>query len=195
MTTDARTHWRVFCAIDLPEALKSRVAAHAARLREAFPQARASWERPEKLHLTLKFFGEVKVARVEAITKATGRATAATEPFGLAIAEAGAFPPHGLPRVLWLGVVDTDGGLARLQKFLEEECAATGFPREKRDFKPHLTVGRLRSTEGARQLAAAHREAHFEPQTFMVSELVLMRSELGPGGSRYTSLSRHHFPE
>ncbi|MDT5157640.1 MAG: 2,3-cyclic 3-phosphodiesterase [Acidobacteriota bacterium] len=191
MTTDAQKHWRIFCAIELPAEVKASVAAHAARVRESFSQARASWERPEKLHLTLKFLGDVKVARVESLTLAVERATLAFAPFGLTIAESGAFPTQGLPRVLWLGVADESGELARLQNSLEDECAAEGFTREGRDFKPHLTIARLRSPGGARSLADAHRETHFEPQTFTVSELVLMRSELGPAGSRYTPLSRH----
>ena len=78
-----------------------------------------------------------------------------------------------------------------MQRALETECAAAGFPHEQRAFRPHLTLARLRSAHGARELAAAHREAPFEPQSFKVSELVVMRSELGPGGSRYTPLSRH----
>jgi 2'-5' RNA ligase len=191
MTSDDKKSWRVFCAIDLPDGLKSRVAAHAASVREAFPRARASWERPEKLHLTLKFLGEVAVTRVEALTRAAGRACVSAKPFELTIAEAGVFPPHGLPRVLWLGVVDIYGRLARLQQSLEEECATDGFAREARDFKPHLTLARLRSKDGARELASAHRELRFEAQTFTVTELIVMRSELGPGGSRYVPLTRH----
>jgi 2'-5' RNA ligase len=193
MTSDAKTSWRLFCAIDLPEEAKASVAAHAAHLREAILQARASWERPEKLHLTVKFLGDVKVARVESLKLAAERASLSVAPFKLTIGGAGAFPPHGPARVLWLGVADTDGGLARLQNSLEDECAVAGFPREKRDFKPHLTVARLRAPSGARALADAHRAAHFEPQTFRVSELVVIRSEFGAEGSRHTALSRHDF--
>jgi 2'-5' RNA ligase len=78
-----------------------------------------------------------------------------------------------------------------LQRSLEDACAAARFPREPRPFKPHLTIARLRSPQGARELAAAHRETHFEPRSFNVSELVVMHSELGPSGSRYTPASRH----
>src|SRR2546423_11395136 len=65
------------------------------------------------------------------------------------------------------------------------------FQRDSRPFKPHLTVARIRTPHGARELATAHRSTSFEPQNFSVSELILMRSELGPGGSRYTPLSRY----
>lgn len=187
--------WRVFCAIDLPQEVKSHVAAHAARLREAFPQVRASWERPEKMHLTLKFVGEIEISRVEELSRAAGRAAASVEPFELTIAEAGTFPPHGSPRVLWLGVEDNSGRLSSLHRSLEDECYAEGFEREPRTFKPHLTVARIRSPQFSRELADAHRGATFGPQNFTVSEIVVMRSELRPGGSRYAVVTRHSFQD
>jgi len=185
------THWRVFCALELPAGLRERAAGRAARLREAFPHVRAAWERPEKLHLTLKFVGEIEPSRVADLSAAAGRAAAGGEPFELTVADAGAFPSHGPPRVLWLGVQDPSGRLARLHRRLEDECAAAGFDREARAFRPHLTLARLREPRAAHELAALHRETPFEPQTFNVNELIIMRSELGPGGSRYTPVSKH----
>lgn len=191
MTDEAPNPLRVFCAVELPDELRSRVGERVRRLRSEFPGVRASWEKPEKLHVTLKFLGDVEPARVEALSGAAARAAAGLEPFELTMEGPGTFPPHGQPRVLWLGIVDASGSLARMHHSLETECAAAGFPRESRAFEPHLTLARVRSPQGARELAAAHRETPFEPQRFKVSELVVMRSELGPGGSRYTPLSRH----
>jgi 2'-5' RNA ligase len=188
---EARTPLRVFCAVELPDGLRSRVDERVRRLRAEFPEVRASWERAEKLHITLKFLGDTEPARAGALSGAAGRAVARIEPFELTIGEPGSFPPHGQPRVLWLAVVDASGRLALMQRALEAECDAAGFPREPRPFKPHLTLARVRSPKGARELADAHRETPFEPQRFKVSELIVMRSELGPGGSRYTPLSRH----
>ena len=195
MPDEGETLWRTFCAVELPDGVKSRVAEHIKRLRAEFPDVRASWEKPEKLHITLKFLGEIELPRAEDLSGAASRAASRVMPFKLTIAEAGAFPPRGQPRVLWLDIKDTSGSLASLQHSLEDACAAAGFPRESRPFKPHLTVARLRSPQGARELAAAHREASFEPQTFTISELVVMRSELRPGGSRYSVVSRHRFAD
>ena len=193
MTDEARTSLRVFCAVELPEDLRARVAERVRQLRSEFPDVRASWERPEKLHVTLKFLGDLQPARVEALTAAVASAAASVEPFELAVDEPGSFPPHGQPRVLWLGIGDASGRLAFMHRSLESECASAGFPREPRAFKPHLTLARIRAPRGARELAAAHRETPFEPQRFKASEIVVMQSELGPGGSRYTPLSRHPF--
>lgn len=189
--SEAQKTLRVFCAVELPDDLRSRVAERVRRLRAEFPNVRASWEKPEKLHITLKFLGDVEPTRVEAMSNAAARAAESVEPFELTIAEPGSFPPHGQPRVLWLGIVDASGRLALMQRALEAECAAVGFTRESRAFKPHLTLARVRAPRGTRELAAAHRETPFAPQRFKVSELVVMRSELDPGGSRYTPLSRH----
>ena len=182
---------RVFCAVELPEEIRAAVAAHASRLRREFPDARASWARPEGLHITLKFIGEVEAVRVEVLSHAARAAVVGFEPFRLSIEESGTFPPRGAARVLWLGVKDRSGQLARLQRRLEEECVAAGFPREPRAFKPHLTVARLRTPKDAQALSETHRQTPFSPYHFEVRELLVIRSELGPGGSRYTPLSRH----
>jgi 2'-5' RNA ligase len=191
MTPERQTSWRLFCAVNLPGELKARVGEYQRLLREAQTGVRASWERPEKLHLTLKFLGEIELPRVEALTRAAGRAAEGLRPFDLSVVGTGSFPPKGPPRVLWLGVEDPSGLLARLHSRLEEECAREGFPREPKAFRPHLTLARLRSREGAERLGALHRDALFEAQSFTVSELVVVRSELLPGGARHTPISRH----
>ena len=90
----------MFCAIELPAEVRGRVAERAESLRAAFPRVRASWVRPESLHLTLKFVGEVAPPRVEDLSAAAARAAEGGAPFELTLAGAGAFPPHGPPRVL-----------------------------------------------------------------------------------------------
>lgn len=182
---------RVFCAVELPREIRAAAAAHAARLRRDFPDARASWARPEGLHITLKFIGEVEPARVEAVSRAAGAAVEGFKTFRLSIEESGTFPPRGAARVLWLGVKDSSHQLAQLQRRLEQECEAAGLPREPRAFKPHLTLARLRTPKDAQALSEAHRHTTFGPYQFEVNELLVIRSELGPGGSRYTLLSLH----
>ncbi len=188
---DDATHWRLFCAITLSPEVRSRAAEHIARLRAALPRVRASWERTEKLHLTLKFFGNVEPARAPALSLALDRAADSTNAFNLSIADAGSFPTHGPPRVLWLGVRDSSNTLAQLHQALENECAAAGFPREERPYHPHLTLARLRSPTGTRELASLHKETGFPALDLTVNEIILMRSHLDPNGSRYTVLSRH----
>ena len=183
--------WRVFCTVELPFEVRERATRHVERLRVAVPNARPSCPRAENLHLTIKFLGEILRNRVEQLSQAAERATDNLQAFNLTIEGAGAFPPRGIPRVLWLGIKDSSSTLAKLQKSLEDECAATGFAREDRPFHPHLTLCRVRAPQDARRLVQVHRETGFEASVFDVMDFVVMRSELGPGGSRYTEISRH----
>ena len=182
---------RVFCAVELPDSIRASAGEQIEALRRLAPDVRAGWERPEKLHITLKFLGEIEQARVGALAAAAERAARSLEPFDLSVEGAGAFPPRGAARVLWLGLKDSTSALALLQRRLEDECAAEGFDREARPFNPHVTIARLRLPAGARRLATLHEEKGFARAEFSVRDLVLIRSELGRGGSRYSLLSRH----
>src|SRR5437763_10320176 len=182
---------RLFCAVELPARLRARAFDHLKQLRASVPQVKASWEREEKLHVTLKFFGATEAARLSALTEAAARVVAGIAPFELTLEDVGAFPSVREPRVLWLGVMDTQGELRRLQQQLETACAATGFARDERPFHAHVTLARIRTANAnARRLAHYQRQLGFAPQPFTVNELVIMRSDLGPNGSQYTPLAR-----
>jgi RNA 2',3'-cyclic 3'-phosphodiesterase len=186
-------HWRVFVAIELSSDVRRRMTEHIERLRNAFPDVRASWTRTENLHLTLKFLGDTPVAKIEALSQAAHRAANMIGPFEIVVGGCGAFPPHGQPRVLWIGIEDPAGTLIELNAALEDECAKARFPREERPFHPHLTIARTRKPHDSRHLAAVHKEIGFEPQTVRASELAVIRSELRSEGSRHTTISRHAF--
>lgn len=188
---DEREEWRVFCAVEIPSEVKEELGERAARLRERFLRVRASWERPEKMHLTMKFVGETERSRVVALSGAAERAAAGVGCFKLLVASAGVFPNERRPRVLWFGVEDDAGRLIELQRRLEDEASAAGFKRETRSFRPHLTSARIRDPRGARELAEAHVAEGFDPLAFEVDSLVVIRSELSPSGSKYTTISRH----
>jgi RNA 2',3'-cyclic 3'-phosphodiesterase len=183
--------WRVFCAIELPGTVRSRILRHIANLKDAMPDAHASWSRDANLHLTLKFLGEIPQTSVPDLSGAGSRAVAGVAPFKILLEQTGVFPKHGPPRVLWLGITDPQGGLRELYNRLEDESAKAGFQKEARPFNPHLTLARLRKPTHARTLAAAHKELKFEPAEIAVSELLVIRSELSSEGSKYTVVSRH----
>jgi 2'-5' RNA ligase len=185
--------WRVFVAIELPPNIRARIAEYIECLRSTIPEARASWSREINLHLTLKFLGDIPIAIVEKLSTAASIAASEVEPFDLIVGRCGAFPPRGQPRVLWIGIDDPSGELAKLHRALEDECDTAGFAREERPFHPHLTLARLRKPQGSRQLAKLHGELGFPNQQVSVSEMVLFRSELLSEGSRHTAISRHRF--
>lgn len=184
-------NWRVFCAIDLAVSVRASLMRPINRLRESVPHAQASWGREDNLHLTLKFLGEIQTTRLSALSNAAARAVADFPPFQITLEETGVFPKHGTPRVLWIGIKDESGKLAEFHSRLEEACAREGFTKEDKPFHPHLTIARLRKPQGARELALAHKEQHFEPTEVIVSELLVIRSELGGAGSKYSVISSH----
>ncbi len=184
-------NWRVFCAIDLAVSVRASLMRPINRLRESVPHAQASWSREDNLHLTLKFLGEIQTTRLSALSNAAGCAVSDFSPFEITLDEPGVFPEHGTPRVLWIGVKDESGKLAEIHTRLEEECARQGFARGERPFHPHLTIARLRQPQGARTLAAAHKEMRFESATVAVAELLVIRSEPSSAGARYTVISRY----
>jgi 2'-5' RNA ligase len=183
--------WRVFCAVELPDAVQARLEDHVRRLRKEVPEAAASWSRVENIHLTLKFFGNVEVKRIEKISAVAERVVKEFSTFQIGVGETGVFPRPSRPQVLWIGVSDPSGQLSALQERFEDECAAEGFEKEDRAYRPHLTIARLRKPEGARQLTDAHLKLQFNPNQIDLKEIVIFRSELNPKGSKYTALSKH----
>jgi len=188
------TQWRVFCAFELPESLRVRIKEHAKRVREAVSDAAASWSRPENIHLTMKFFGNVDQAKTPLISEVLARVAKEFSPVKIAVGGTGVFPRPSRPQVLWIGIDDRTDALAKLQKRLEDECAREGFPQEDRAFRPHLTIARIRKPQNANRLAEAHLRFEFARVELILNELVLFRSELSPKGSRYTPISRHVLP-
>lgn len=184
---------RLFAAVELTDEARRAAAAHAARLRAKLPPGvKVGWEREEKLHLTLKFFGGVGPELVGPLADALSRSAAGIRPFDLILEGPGVFPTPARPSVLWLGLSDPSGELASLHTRLEDECASLGFPRERRPFRPHVTLARVRfASRETRSLACQHTELAFKPAAFKVSEIILVSSQLGPGGSIHTPLSRH----
>ena len=188
-----RSEWRVFCAVELPDVVRTRLADHVLRLRKEVPEAAASWSRVENIHLTLKFFGNVEVKRIEKISEAAERVVKQFSTVQISVGGTGVFPRPSRPQVLWIGVSDPSGQLTALQTSFENECAVEGFEKEDRAYRPHLTIARLRKPEGARDLADTHLQMQFDPIEVRLKELVVFRSELSSKGSRYTPISRVSF--
>jgi 2'-5' RNA ligase len=184
---------RIFVAIDISEAARRKASAHIETLRRRFPELRVGWEKPEKLHLTLKFLGDTGDEQLRNLTKAVEKAARQISNFKLRISGTGVFPNRRKARILWLGVTSENESLRKLSEILESECEREGFAPETRDFKAHLTIGRLREPEKSGNLAETHLQEKFEAVEFEVSEIAIYQSELSPQGSRYTIVSKHAF--
>jgi len=152
---------------------------------------KASWVRPDKIHLTLKFLGDIDSKQVPELSGALVRALEGLPAFPVSLGPLGVFPPNGSPRVLWIGLEDPEKRLGPLKNRVDEALEPLGFPPEKRPFAPHLTLARIRSSKGAGRLRDHLRTLKpLPPVTFQVDRVVLYRSELTPQGSVYTGLAQ-----
>jgi 2'-5' RNA ligase len=148
-----------------------------------------SWVRPEGIHLTLQFLGEVDPDRIEGIASKAEECVKAIGPFTIGIRGCGGFPHARHPRVIWIGVDDPSGEIKKLQARVERGMEEMGFAREGRDYTPHLTIGRLRSGKergGVAQALETMKESDLG--TMEVREICLFRSHLKPTGAEYTKL-------
>ncbi len=180
---------RTFIAIEIPDEVKKQMAEAQDRLKGSGVEA--SWTRPEGIHLTLKFLGEVKEQRIPEVMNALASAAAGMGRFRIEVIGGGAFPNQKNARVVWIGVSGDLDRLMALQSTVEEAMAGLGMEREDRKFTPHLTLGRInyiRSRDawvGALDALKDIRLSGFE-----VNAVSLMKSELKRSGAVYTEIGR-----
>ena len=191
MTAKETDTIRTFVAVELSDSIKAHIAADIAQLRqEQIDNMRLV--RPEGVHLTLKFLGDIDANRVSTVADAMTQAAARHAPFSLALGQPGVFPNTNRARVLWLGVEGDLQLLRLLQSDIEEALIAAGFPPEKQRFNPHLTIGRMHhraSREDRRRATDALAALTLpEDRTIAVNAISLMKSTLLPGGAIYDQI-------
>jgi 2'-5' RNA ligase len=171
---------RLFVAALLPEEVRMRLGEYINKVRPLCEGVR--WEHIDKLHVTLKFLGNVEDGKAPEIGSIIGSLSRLYNPFDTAISGAGGFPDLRNPRVLYVGL-SGNPGLSSLQAGIEEALEPLGFEREKRIFIPHVTIGRVKS-----RLRIKEPLPEPEPYEFAIDEIGLIKSETRRDGSVYTPL-------
>ena len=183
---------RAFIATAISPMAREALEDTIGRLRQEIPGG-VTWVRPEGIHLTLKFLGNVRRDESERLMSVVGELAAGHGPFTLGLSGLGMFPNGRRPRVLWAGLTGDLGALASLQQTVEDAAARIGLPPEARPFSPHLTLGRVRRdvSEAAlgRISAAVSVAATPDVLPWPVDSVQLMRSVLHPSGAEYTVLT------
>ena len=169
---------RLFVAIDLPEPVKERLAEIC------FGIPGAKWVKPEQLHLTLRYIGEVDGATFVDIREAL--ATIDLPPFSVCLKGLGCFPPRKTPRVLWVGIDPPHEQLFRLRKRVETTLVRLGVEPEHRKFAPHITLARLNETPMNRLANFLAGNSLFSAEPFPVENFHLYSSSLSSKGAIHT---------
>ena len=149
------------------------------------------WVRPENIHLTLNFLGDIRPAQIGSIAEAVADAAGGFAPFVLTLRGLGFFPRAKCPRVMWVGLGGDTRCLFDLQADLTDRLAEIGFPKEKRPYKAHLTLGRIRQSQPTgRYHQILQQYADWGNQNFTAERIVLFRSDLKPSGAVYSPLEQ-----
>lgn len=184
---------RLFVAVELSPATLRNAAAVRDELRRRSsslaPKARLTWAPSDRMHLTIRFIGDVDNVTRDRVEFALA-APLDTPAFTLTLGEAGAFPPRGVPRVLWLAIEEGLEDLKRLEREVSQRLETAGVPPDNRPFNPHLTLARVRDSHGLRLpalLAGLPRPDHTSDR---IDAITLFESRLSPKGPTYTPLRR-----
>ncbi len=180
---------RTFIAVELSEEVRAALLDEVARLKPHFP--RINWVKPDNLHLTIQFLGNLQPDDLPGIFEAAQEAAAISAPFSLTVAGAGAFPDADHPRVIYAGCTEGEEAAVTLAGHVSEFLAPIGFPPDARRYRPHFTLGRIKQPADALgigdflpELAARHFGM------IEVEELVVFMSELKKQGARHTPMQR-----
>ena len=175
---------RSFVAVEISDGARRQIAELLGRLRrEPCPAVR--WVKPELMHLTLAFLGEVSQDFLDAAKTRLSEVARQRGAFMAQLRGLGAFPSPSRARVVWIGTDRGEGEVCALQKDVVKALCSVGYQPERRPFSPHLTIGRLRVPDDMGKVAATQ----FESEPFRIERVVLFRSVLASSGPVYTTLA------
>ncbi len=178
---------RAFIAFPLPELISTRICDIQERLKSYRLPVR--WVKPENVHLTLKFLGEISLSTITGIAEVIEDTVRDFSPLILFTKGLGVFPGIKKPRVIWIGISGDIKPLSEIQANLETNLEIKGFAKENKPFKSHLTLGRVKDDIHPENLIDILRSfSDFSSEPFEARELVLYKSELNPSGALYTKL-------
>jgi 2'-5' RNA ligase len=178
---------RLFIAIDLPDDWRRILSEPEQSI--GWLGRGVKWVEPRGMHLTLKFLGEVDEKLLPGIHTGTIAACSDAAPFTIRLRGTGVFPNAKRPRVYWAGI-EGPSSLLQLQARVDSEMQRLGFPAEEREFRPHLTLARIKEPIGKQRMTDALLSYSLESEPAEVRELLLIRSHLSSEGARYEAIWR-----
>lgn len=186
--------WRVFAAIDLTDEIRERIKRTQQLLEDAGWNCR--WVTEERMHMTVRFYGNLAVPTVEQLQEELRPRLAAQPRFELRVSRVGAFPGPNRPRTLWLGIDDPFEQLQNLRAAVDAGSDAAGIEPERGPYRPHLTIGRLHHTfkvDSDEAVEAFQKFGEYEPIVWVPESVRLIRSQFGRGGTTYSTIDEFEF--
>jgi 2'-5' RNA ligase len=178
---------RCFIAIPLSDSLREGISALLDDLKKMNADIR--WVRPENVHITVKFLGDIDENVLPAIRETLSKIAASQKSFTVKLSGTGFFPDKRRPRVVWVDIQEYQG-LKELNEIVEESMVSIGFKREDKHFSPHLTIGRVRTQKNLSSLLEAMETLKGRDfGNIQVRLLSLMKSELKPTGAEYKTMA------
>lgn len=178
---------RAFIAIKIPEDIIQQIVGVQDVLKRSGVSVK--WVEPQNIHLTLKFLGDIVESQIGGIVQVIQESTEEIDPFQISISHVGAFPNLRYPRVIWVGVQDVQKVLQKFQHRLEQGLTTLGFVIEEGIFKPHITIGRIKSQKGkGNLLRIVETLVNTQLGIVQVNSIHLIQSSLKPTGPEYTVL-------
>lgn len=178
---------RAFIAIDLPKEIKDKLEKIQERLKRI--PARINWVKPQNIHLTLRFLGEINQDMPDKIIAAIEDTISLEISFQVSLSSISIFPDLGSPRVIWIGVTSGEKETRGIYLHLEEKLKKLGIPRETRQFSAHITLGRIKSVFNRQELTQDLNNsttiADNENSQFWVRKITLFKSTLTTKGPIY----------
>lgn len=151
------------------------------------------WVSQQNLHITLKFLGNTQDVLLPEIKESLLHIVSSYNPFYIKIYGTGIFPSRKNPKILWTGITNAEP-LVELKGEIENAMELLGFEREDKQFRPHLTIGRVKSTRGINNIInELDRAKDRNFGVMQVDRVNIIKSTLKPGGSEYTSLDEIFF--
>ncbi len=177
---------RCFIALEFPEEIKEKIYRKLRHEIDSKPELK--WVEQENLHLTLKFLGEISEEKAREVAKILEKQFKGKKKIAVRLGNVGSFPDRGTIRVLWIGIEEGEDEIKEFARIVEDSMKKLGFPKEKRNFVPHLTIARSRKNTRKR---FSQRDFNIDLKIprFFIKEIVLYKSTLTPRGPIYEKLS------
>ena len=183
---------RAFIAVEIDPETRQKISALISGLKKS--NADVKWITEDQMHLTLKFLGNIEQSKIQEISEALKPVADNFKPFSISLSNIGGFPNLDHPKVIWLGIDKGAKELKNLAEKIESGLEKFDFRKESREFKSHLTLGRVKSSKNMLNLVKLLKETGFSSETdISINELILFQSTLTPKGATYTVLSKNKF--